>query len=245
MFKHFLALFIALFVGFHACTDALTLGENLQRSRVGDYIVTIQNKNYSLLHIFDKQNDSLTIEEICVPANRINQGKVNWRDWYRQGAPYHTAWVIYKIQLSTGKIFETYSVPQQTWVKGPPEGQFLPTLLNLYLTRIPDKERKRIGSAECAGFPDTRPLWRPKMISEGKEIPNVAFWALRAHWPKDNSQLSGRWIDIYLPEESDKYPSYFPYWLEFKGMSGSRVTVHIVDSGSNLFPAQTQEDSRL
>ena len=40
-------------------------------------------------------------------------------------------------------------------------------------------------------------------------------------------------IEVYVPHESNKYPAYFPYWLQISGMVG-KAKVRIVDSGSQL-----------
>lgn len=220
-------------MGFHCDVEAMSLRENLSRARTGDFIVTSQNKVYTLLHIYGRQDDVLTIEEITVPASRLGQN-ASWRQWLKLGAPQHTCWVLYNVQLSTGKILESYSVPQHVWLNVPPEGQFLPTLLNLNLYPVPENERQRVGRAPDPGYPDRRPIWQPKMMVDGQPISGVAFSAWQTRWPNDNSPLSGKWIEIFVPEENDKYPSYFPYWLQVKGISGSRVTIYIIDSGSNL-----------
>lgn len=227
-----LVLLFCLFIGFISAEPTMSLKENLMRARVGDYIVAYLNKNFTLLHIFSKEDSILTIEEMTIPANRVNPS-MSWKNWVKEGAPGHTNWILYRINAASGEMREGYSVSQQAWLNLSQGNHFLPTLLNIHLNYLPEQERKRVGNASETG-PDRRSIWQPKMVYEGQVIKDVSFSAWRTRWPKDNSQLSGKLIDIYVPEENTKYPSYFPYWLQIRGMSGCKATIHITDSGSHL-----------
>lgn len=212
----------------------LLLRDNLKRAQKGDFIVTAQNKAYTVFHIYDRTDSVLTIEEITVPTGRIPQNNFSWREWVRQGAPCQTNWILYKVLLATGQIQECYSVSKNGWYDMAQADNFLPTLLNLKLTRIPESERKKVGPQPSGGGgPDFRKIWQPKMVLNGVTIPGVKFEAWRTHWPKDTSELSGKTIEVYIPEENEKYPSYFPYWLQIRGTVGA-ATLRIVDSGSGL-----------
>ena len=70
--------------------NTIYLRDNLKRAQTGDYIVTAQNKTYTLLHIYDKNDSTLTIEEISVPTNNINPNCISWKYWVQQEAPGHT-----------------------------------------------------------------------------------------------------------------------------------------------------------
>lgn len=215
-----------LLVLFNLKLAAATLCNNLAKTDQGDFVVTTQNKNYSLLHVHDKDDSTVTIEEITVPVGRMTQYRIDWREWVAQGAPNHTSWVLYKIKLATGEISNCFSVGQRKWIQIPKQEQFLPTLLNLSLREVPNEERRRMGRGSAS-------YWNPPMVVNGQTVTGVAFTAWRADWPQDGTPLAGKAIDIYLPEESDKYPAYFPYWLQMKGGVGSH-TVRIVDSGTDL-----------
>ena len=65
--KNLLLFLIAFVIPLHA---EIYLRDNLKKAKKGDYIVTTQSKNYTLLHIYDKQDSSLSIEEITVPPVR-------------------------------------------------------------------------------------------------------------------------------------------------------------------------------
>lgn len=215
----------------HLQADGLVLRENLKRAQPGDYLVISSSKTDTLMHIYDKQGNILTIEEIAVPQGR-HSNKISWKEWVRQNAPGNTSWVMYEIDLQTGQMLRYYSFSKNGWFEIPEADNFLSKLLNLKLTQIPLEARKRVGPKPNSG-PDWRPLWQPRMIAEGRPINNVQFDAWRTKWPRDGSELSGKIIEIYLPQDSQRYPSYFPYWLQINGVVG-KAKIRMIDSGSNL-----------
>lgn len=212
----------------------MLLRDNLYRAQAGDYLVTAQNKNYTLLMIRERNGEQLSIEEITLPMSRLNSDSFSWRNWVEQGAPGHTCWVLYTIHLPTGTMQQTFSFTKNEWIIIPQSQNFLSTLLNLRLQLVPDNERKKIGPPSAADWVDKRPYWQPRLVVDGKAIQGVAFDAWRTRWPKDGGDLSGKLIEIYVPKENDKYPSYFPYWLQVSGVVGI-AKVRIVDSGTQLF----------
>lgn len=217
-----------------AAERELLLRDNLKQAKSGDYLVTAQNKNYTILLIRQKEADILSIEEITVPAKCIAADKTfSWRRWVESGAKGNTSWLLYNIHLSTGALQHTFSFSRNEWITIPQSQNFLSTLLNLRLKAIPFDERKKVGPRPFADSTDRRSLWQPSLIVEGKIIQGVAFDGWRTHWPKDGSELSGKMIEIYLPQDSQKYPAYFPYWLQISGIIG-KAKVRIVDSGSGL-----------
>lgn len=215
-----------------AAEDPLLLRDNLQRAQPGDYIVTAQNKNFTVLVVRAKDNDFINIDEITVPDQKRPRGQ-SWKQWAEQGAVGNTCWVMYPIQLSSGNIQKAFSFTKNEWVSMPQSQNFLSTLLNLRFHKVPDKERTRVGTAMSSDGVDKRAMWQPPLIVEGKKVSNVAFDAWRTRWPKDGSEMSDRTIEVYLPKDSQQYPSYFPYWLQISGMVG-KAKVRIVDSGANL-----------
>ena len=210
----------------HAEGSALILRDNLEHAATGDYIVTLQNRNFTVLLVADKTKDSITIEEITVP-DETRGSNTDWKKWVQESAPGYTCWVMYKINIPTGKMLKYYDYYYQTWYDMSEANVFLSKLLNLQLEKVPSSQRKKVGASRG------KKLWQPPLIVEGKQIPNVPFDAYTTRWPKDGSPLSDRIVQIYLPEESSKYPSYFPYWLEVNGALG-KAQVRIVDSGRQL-----------
>jgi hypothetical protein len=224
---HILVYLLSLLL-FNTATAALL--DNLQQAQKGDYIVTAQGKNLTLLHIYDRQDKRLTIEEITAPSKPVQASFCSWKLWVQQRAPYNTSWVIYVVDLNTGKMLSYFSLTRNAWMDIHQADNFLTTLLNLNLQPILPKNRKKIGNS--------RKLWQPRMVTEGQEIPGVEFDAWRTTWPKDQTELSGKTVDVYLPQQSAKYPSYFPYWLEISGFVGN-AKIRIIDSGKGMqSPAQ-------
>lgn len=236
--KHIFFIFVALGICFIPCygtaEEMLLLRNNLMRAQPGDYIVTSQNKNYTILIVRGKDNEYINIDEITVPSKRMS-GSTSWRSWIEKGAPGNTCWVMYPIHVPSGSIQKAFSFTKKEWVSVPQSQNFLSTLLNLQFQRIPDDERKKIGPAMSAENADKRPLWQPPLVVEGKKISGVAFDAWRTRWPKDGSEMAGRTIEVFLPRDNAQYPAYFPYWLQISGMVG-KAKVRIVDSGSKLYP---------
>lgn len=183
------------------------------------------------MHIYDKQQNTITIEEIAVPERCTPN--IGWKDWILQNAPGNTSWVMYDIDLQSGQMVRYYSFTKNGWYSIPDADNFLSKLLNLSLTKIPEESRKRVGPRPSPGGPDFRTLWQPRMVVDGRPVNKVLFDAWRTRWPRDSSELSGRVIEIYLPQESQIYPSYFPYWLQINGAIG-RAKVRIIDSGRGL-----------
>ncbi|MCE2983869.1 MAG: hypothetical protein LW832_09935 [Parachlamydia sp.] len=212
-----------------ASSDSLFLKENLKGARPGDYLVVSSNKTNTLMHIFDKKNNVVTVEEVSVPDGR--RPPLSWKEWILANAPGNTSWVMYDIDLTTGQMLRYFSFTKNGWYSIPDADNFLSKLLNLKLTRIDDAARKRVGP-KGPGI-DRRALWQPRMIVDGKPVNNVFFDAWRTRWARDGSELSGKVIDIYLPKESELYPAYFPYWLQINGAIG-KAKIRIIDSGRHL-----------
>lgn len=218
------------FVGSYLGAEDLFLRENLKLARVGDYIVTTQNKIYTVLLIDQIDNGQISIEEITVPTQRIHLSGFSWKKWIANNAEGHTSWVRYVVDTVSGQIKEYFSYTKKGWYSIPEGDNFLSTLLNLKLHKVSITERKKVGPRPPRNATDKRPYWQPKLTFEGRVIPGVMFDAWRTSWPRDDSELSGKIIEIYLPEDFGIYPAYFPYWLQVSGIIG-KAKVHIIDSG--------------
>jgi len=209
-------------------SESLYLRDNLKRTEKGDYLVAVRNKNYTVIFIEEKLNGSLVIQEITIPKQLFPQNIPTWRAWVEAGAPNHTAWVAYTVDLSTGYIQHYYSYPHQSWMNISESDSILSKLINLPFTPIAPHKRRYIGNSD-----GTRRLWHPRMIVEGQQVPGIRFDAWEGRWPQDQSQLSGNQVQIYLPEKGAGYPDYFPYWLQMKAAVG-KAQLRIVDSGHQL-----------
>ncbi len=217
----------------NAVSDEIFLRDNLMRANPGDFIVSAQSRNYTVLIVMDRTKDSVVIQEITVPEKRFPKGMVDsWREWVMRGAPGHTSWVGYEIAPYSGEFREYFSYSRNAWCQLCEGENILGTLLNLRMQRLDDRYRRRVGGAPPNRI-DNRAFWQPRLILDGQEVTGVSFDAWRARWPKDGSDLSGKTIEVYLPSKESGYPSYFPYWLQVSGFIG-KARVRIVDSGHHL-----------
>lgn len=210
--------------------EELFLRNNLKYARAGDFIVTSQNKIYTVLLIDNISEHEIAIEEITAPMKNMNASSFSWKNWIAQQAPGHTSWVRYVVETPSGQMKEYFSYTKNGWYSVSEGDNFLSTLLNLKLRKIAITERKKVGPTPPQHVTDKRPYWQPKLIFEGKVIPGVSFDAWRTFWPKDGSDLSGKLIEIYVPQNPGIYPAYFPYWLQVSGIVG-KAKIHIIDSG--------------
>lgn len=223
--------------------DTLILKNNLTTAQVGDYIVISSNKTETLMHIYDKQGRTLTIEEIAVPENKRKQCQLGWKEWVLNNAPGNTSWVIYDIDIDSGAMLNYFSFTKNNWFEIPDADNFLSKLLNLKFQKIPEKLRKKIGPRTNSGG-ESRHLWQPRMVLDGKVINGILFDAWKTRWPKDSTDLSNKTIEIYLPKEDAKYPSYFPYWLQISGLIG-KAKIRMIDSGRNLKSPKTKREQHI
>jgi len=229
IFRNFLLLFFLLASFFQTSLYSETsfyLRENLKKANRGDYLVTMQGKTFTLYHIKKIEEPLIFIEEVSIPSLKFQAMGCLFRTWFTEGAQNNSSRSMYAIDLNSGQMTNSYAFMNDIWVEKPLSNVFLSTLLNLHLNPIPLSERKKIGG-------NGNGYWQPKLVFDGQWIKNAPFYAWATRWPDDNSELSGKTIEVYLPENSDLYPAYLPYWLEISGVVGSQK-IRIVDSGKNL-----------
>lgn len=211
--------------------NELLLRDNLRQAQPGDYLVISSNKTQTLMHVYAKQNQVLTLEEITIPECK-RPADFSWKEWVKQGAPGHTSWVMFDIDVRTGHMIRYYSFTKKNWFEISDADNFLTKLLNLKFSKVPESNRKRVGPKPTSG-PEWRPFWQPRMIVEGQVVQDVAFDALRTKWPRDGSDLSNKVIEVYLPHDHQRYLAYFPYWLQINGVMG-KAKIRMIDSGKQL-----------
>lgn len=228
----FFFLFVILFHWNLFSETSLFLRDNLKLAQPGDFIVISNQNTDTMMYMREKKGNILTVEEIAIPENKRKKHLMSWKEWVRQEAPDHTSWVLYDLDLQTGQMLRYYSFTKKGWYDIPEADNFLFKLLNLKFSLIPDSQRKRVGPRGKG--PDFRPLWQPVMKIDGKVIKGVAFDAWQTRWPKDGGDLSGKSIEVYLPQQGQSYPSYFPYWLQISGAIG-KAKIRIIDSGYSLY----------
>jgi len=225
--RSFLFILFAL-VPIFCYSETIFLRNNLSRTEKGDYLVSVRNKNYTLILIEKKLADSLVIQEVTIPQQLFPRQCKTWRSWLEAGAPSHTAWVAYTVDLKTGKLQNYYSYIHQSYMNISETDNILSKLINLPLHPLPEYKRRHVGTSDGRSR-----LWHPRMVVDGNSVPGVMFDAWEGRWPPDQSQLSGSTIHIYLPQKGKGYPDYFPYWLQVKATVG-KAKLRIVDSGHQL-----------
>ena len=232
MVARFFTILLLLFSSTSLADDGLHLNKLFGKAVVGDFVVSLQEHVYSLYNIFAKSDNFIILEQVSVPEALRKQQKMTWKEWLAMGAPGHHSWDMLEINLNDGKVREFYSFSRKGWMDVLQTENFLSSLLMLKLSLIPNSERRKIGFSNV-GSEQHQPLWRPRLYVEGKLLDDINFSAYRAKWSKDGTELSGKELEIYIPEDSDLYPSYFPFWIQLQHGLG-RVNLRVVDSGRDM-----------
>lgn len=220
----------------------ITLLDTIKHARSGDFIVTYQNKTYTLLCVTEVASAKIAMEEISIPSARIKlQEGFSWRQWAKQSAPLHASWLRFAILFPSGSIVDSFSLTDRGWQKVSLSDSFLPTLLNLRFEFLPEIARRRTGNPALKQ--KDRPVWNPPMIVDGKPMTGVLFDVWRAHWPKDGGILSNKTIDVYLPKDNDRFPIHFPYWLQVQGGVIGNTQIRIIDSGRGLVLPTSKDEN--
>lgn len=195
------------YIGAAAYAAPTTLKTRLQSGAVGDYVVTAQDKSFSMLRIREKTESRLVLEEITAPESRLDLNNLSWTKWLEQRAPGHSAWLLYEIDLNTGKLLECFSVSQRSWISV--EEPILPKMLNLPLSQVDNEKRRRIGPQPQKSEEDTRALWIPPVTFEGAKLNKPSLEVLETRWPDDASELAGCHLELYF------LPGFaLPFWIE-------------------------------
>lgn len=195
-------------------------------AKPGDYVVAEQKGLIAVLIIRDIDKQLLILEEIDVPLNQ-QPSQLNWKEWVYQGAPGHTAWISYLIDLNKGSLLKSYSHTKESWLSLTGSFNFLPDLLNLSLSPLLPEDRKKIGPPPTDSEPDRRSLWVPPMTFEGQKVRNFPLKVFYTYWPKDDSPLTGCKIELYFSQ------FFFPYWIDIS-LPHYRFNIRILDSGQDL-----------
>ncbi len=207
---------------------AQTLKEKFYKAQPGDYVVTLQAKNYSLLRVHALKGGCLTLEEITIPEEEAKPRSWNWKQWAEKGAPGHTSWILYEIDLDKNRLLKCYSKVKMAAIY-PEEADYLfLKFLNLPLRHLSEPERKKVGPPPQDGETDRRKIWNPTLTIEGKTVARPSFDVLQAEWPNDDSPLSSCFVEFYVDQNR---PFPFPYWIEIKS-SHYAFKIRAVDSGT-------------
>ena len=200
----------------------------------GSYAVFESQKNITLLRVMEIAHQFLLLEEISVPFEVAKKKIPSFREWIEKKGPEHTSWLVYKIDLSSCKVQTCYSFSRECFVSISEESTFFPRLMNLELFEVSNAQRKKIGPLLSSDGIDSRKVWNPPKIFDGKKIKSAQFSMMKGVWPKDSSELSSRVIHLYFDKENPLF--IFPYWIEV-GDEYNIVKIQTIDSGyCHYFP---------
>ncbi len=221
------------FTSFFLFISCSLLGETVKdrflESNPGDFVVFVHDKYMTLLLIDESSPKNLVIEEITAPSSVLKVIGGNWQNWIDNNAPQSTSWTTTKISLENDTIEYVYSFSNNKLYPQENTVSFLPTLLSQNLIPIPFNMRKLSGPEPLEGETDFRKVWTPKITFNGKNIEGQVS-AYSIIWPKDDSDLSEKKVDLYF---SDKALKFFPYWVEIQGKF-AKVKLFVIDSGKGL-----------
>ena len=221
-------LFCFFFVVHSHFAFSFSLKDRFLEAEEGTYIITEQNRLVSLLHLHTKGEKRLLFEEISIPQHQVK--KMKWDEWVSRGAPGHTSWILYEIDLERESVTECYSMTRKAWVPTDEMTAFLIPLMSLKLTYLSEEERMQTGPTPKPGTIQSQP-WGPPQIIEGKKIRGAEYDVYTAKWPVDQTDLSGKSIVLYFDKEQKNFP--FPYWLQVRdGMVKFRIRA--LDSGRGI-----------
>jgi hypothetical protein len=213
-----------------------SLQQKFTQAQAGDFIVTAQEGNYSLLCIRSINADNLLLEEISIPEKLIDLKKIEWKKWVQDKAPGHTSWTLFEIDRKSGALIECFSYSKNGWLYLDESEQFFSKLLTLSLNSISEKERKKIGPQPAHGEIDQRSIWNPPLIIEGKKIDKPSFAVFKTKWPDDGSRLALCTVELYFSKDHPTFP--FPFWLEVQSPHYA-FKMRAVDSGKGLVSPMT------
>lgn len=212
---------------FFSAAFANSFQKRLAQAEKGDFLVTWQGHTKTLLRVQENHFPYLILEEINFPDTLQIE---DWGKWLQKRAPGHLSWTLYEMDLSSQQILECFSVSRGSWVLVGEEENFLKYLLALPLKPLTKEERRKIGPSPNPGEVDRRAVWNPPLIIHGKKQASPSWTVYQTTWPKDNSPLSEKEIELYFPEN----PNFvFPLWIQIKSDLMS-PWIRLVDAGKHL-----------
>ncbi len=211
-------------------TSTITLKYFLSKAPVGEFVVTKIGKTLTLVRVASNQGGYLLLEEISFAEKMLPELEGKWDLWLKNKAPQHLSWNLIEIDLNNSAISEMYSITQNKHLKISLQESPIASLLDQPLSKIPNQNRRKIGPQPSDGEIDTRKIWTPPYIFEGKKVQDCSIEAHRATWPKDMSALSDRPITLYF---DSKNQIHFPLWIDAE-TTHVIGKIQILDSGQNL-----------
>jgi hypothetical protein len=206
-----------------------TLADEFQKASLGDFVILRQPKLITCLRIADRTDSEIIIEEVTGQEEGFTSSNVG--AWL-QKKPYLVSWTATCVDRKSGKVRAFFTHTGSQWMETEARLSFLPALLSLPLGPMPLDLRKRIGVPPEADEHDTRKLWLPRIVVDGKELSHPEIEVFRVTIPREYEELAGRHVTLYIPRAPEAL-SYFPYWVEV-GSGIGKVKLQAIDSGRGL-----------
>ncbi len=220
-----------------------SLQDRIAKASSGDYLVVEGGKLITVLSIRSVTPGSIVLEEVSIPSETLKKRPASWNEWIKAKAPGHTSWSMIEFDRVSGEILECYSFTRASWVQISSVESLLATLLNLPLQPVPPEKRRKIGLPPLQGEIDTRKIWEPPALFEGKKQEKVHFDVYETAWPLDSSPLSGNTVILYF-DRAGKVP--LPFWIQVEA-AHANVALRTIDTGKNFpspyrkFPKRTPQ----
>ncbi len=208
------------------------LHDRLKTANPGDYLVVEGGKMITIISIRSVNPNTIVFEEVSAPSENLKKRPASWSDWIKSKAPGHSSWSMIELQKTNGEVIECYSFTKGAWVQLSTQKSLIATLLTLDLKRVPKETRRKIGPPPQPGEMDTRKIWEPAAIVEGKKQDKMRMDVFETTWPKDQSQLSGNKVLLYF-DAKGKFP--FPFWIQME-TTLANFALRTIDTGKN-FPS--------
>jgi len=175
----------------------MTLKERFDHSQIGDYVVTEQDKNLCLLFVRNLTSEELVIDELTFHEQDLPKG---FKDWGSAsfGKAYPLSWISFQFDRKTGTLEDAYNFNEKSWLEFEQQEVFLKGLLNLDLSFVQEKDRKKIGPTPLENGPDLRRNWAPPLVIQGVKYKKPTFDVYKGRWEEDGSILSKCRIEMYF-----------------------------------------------
>ncbi len=207
------------------------LKEKVARAAPGTFVVVEQGKMCTLLHIYANQQNAVLVEEISVPTY-LKQNDQDWKAWAESGAPGHTSWILFELDLLENEVSECYSFTQKSHLPTEEISFFVKHLFALNLTPLTENKQLQRGATAKAGEVGLSKPWSPPMIRNGKRVKGAEYEVYETTWPRESgSVMAGKKIILYFDKQTQSFP--FPHWIQ-TGNRGLKQKIRAIDSGIGL-----------
>ncbi len=206
--------------------QALTLKEKFQEATEGSYICFEHQNMLSCLIFHSIDGNHLYLYEISAPKESLIKNN-SLKHLLLEKKFNATSTVLYAINLQSDSIETCFSFTRNSYISITDQSNFLPKLMNLELSILPDSKRKHI-TPKAGNVSKVTSVWNPPKIFEGVIVKDRDFVVMKTSWQKDSSELSGKDICLYFDNTNGKFP--FPYWIEI-GDGALSIKLRAKDSG--------------